>query len=79
MIAGKSDLAYTMAVEIVPAIELANFKDIKLERLSADVADAEIDEGIARIAEQNRPYAAKAAGEKAAKDDRVTINFTGSD
>ena len=78
LIAGKSDLAYTMAVEIVPAIELANFKDIKLERLSADVADAEIDEGIARIAEQNRPYAAKAAGGKAAKDNRVTINFTGS-
>ncbi len=78
LIAGKSDLAYDLAVEIVPAIELANFKDIKLERLTADVTDAEVDEGIARIAEQNRPYAAKVAGEKVAKDDRVTVNFTGS-
>jgi trigger factor len=78
LIAGKTDLAYDLAVEIVPPIELANFKDIKLTRLSADVADSEIDEGVARIAEQNRPYAAKAAGEKAAKDDRVTISFTGS-
>jgi len=78
LIAGKSDLAYTMAVEIVPPITLANFKDIKLTRQVADVADSEVDEGIARIAEQNKPYAAKPAGEKAARDDRVVISFTGS-
>src|SRR5581483_7085423 len=74
LIAGKSDLTYTMAVEIVPPITLANFKDIKLTKLVSDVADSEIDEGIARIAEQNKPYTAKAAGEKAAKDDRVVIS-----
>ncbi len=78
LIAGKSDLAYTMALEIVPPIALANFKDIKLERLTAEVTDAEVDEGIARIAEQNRPYAAKPAGEKAAKDDRVVMSFVGT-
>jgi trigger factor len=78
LIAGKTDLAYTMAVEIVPPITLANFKDIKLERLTADVADTEVDEGIARIADQNKPYAPKAAGEKAAKDDRVTVSFVGT-
>jgi trigger factor len=78
VIAGKADLAYDLAVEIVPTIELANFKDIKLTRLTADVADAEVDEGIARLAEQNRPYGAKPAGGKTAKDDRVTVDFTGT-
>ena len=78
LIAGKSDLAYTMALEIVPPIALANFKDIKLERLAADVADAEIDEAIARIAEQNKPYAAKGEGAKAAKDDRLVVSFIGT-
>jgi len=78
LIEGKSDLAYTMALEIVPPITLANFKDIKLERLTTDVTDAEIDEGIARIAEQNKPYAAKGEGAKAAKDDRVVIDFKGT-
>jgi len=78
VIAGEGDLAYTMAVEIVPPITLANFKDIKIERLTADVADTEIDEGITRIAEQNKPYAPKAEGEKAAKDDRVTVSFVGT-
>jgi trigger factor len=78
LIAGESDLDYTMAVEIVPKIELANFKDIKLTKLSSDVADSEIDEGIARIAEQNKPYTPRAEGEKAAKDDRVTVSYAGT-
>ena len=37
MIEGKTDLAYTVAIEIMPAIELADFKGITLERLSAEV------------------------------------------
>src|SRR5580700_142710 len=41
MIAGQSDLAYTVALEIVPKIELADFKNIKLERPIADGAEAE--------------------------------------
>ncbi|MGH6790045.1 MAG: trigger factor [Pseudolabrys sp.] len=77
LIAGKTDLAYTMAVEIVPKIELADFKTIKLNRLTTDVADSEIDDALARIAEQNRPFAPKAEGEKAAKDDRLVVDFIG--
>ncbi len=78
LIAGESDLDYSMAVEIVPVIELANFKGIKLTRLSSEVTDAEVDEGIARIAEQNKPYTPRPEGEKAAKDDRVTISYAGT-
>jgi trigger factor len=78
LIAGESDLDYTMAVEIVPAIELADFKTIKLTKLSSDVAQTEVEEGIARIAEQNKPYTPRAEGEKAAKDDRVTISYAGT-
>ena len=78
LIAGESDLDYTMAVEIVPAIALADFKTIKLTKLTTEVTDAEVEEGIARIAEQNKPYTPKAEGEKAAKDDRVTISYAGT-
>ena len=78
LIAGESDLDYTMAVEIVPAIELADFKTIKLTKLSSDVAETEVEEGIARIAEQNKPYTPRVEGEKAAKDDRVTISYAGT-
>jgi trigger factor len=78
LIAGKSDLSYTVAVEIVPPIELTDFKTIKLTKLVSDVTDAEVEEGIARIVEQNKPYAAKGEGEKAAKDDRVIISYAGT-
>jgi trigger factor len=78
LIEGKSDLDYTMALEIVPPITLGNFKDIKIEKPVADVADSEVDEGIARIAEQNKPFAARPEGGKAEKDDRVVISYVGT-
>ncbi len=76
VIAGKSDLDYTVEIEIVPPITLADFKTIKLERLTADVSDAEIDEAVQKIAEQNRPFNAKSEG--AEKGDRVTLSFQGT-
>jgi trigger factor len=78
IINGASDLSYTVAVEIVPEIKLANFKDIKLTKLTADVSDSEIDDGIKAIVDQNKPYAPKAEGEKAASGDRVNIAFVGT-
>jgi trigger factor len=76
VIEGRSDLAYTVEIEIVPPITLADFKTIKLSRLKADVADAEIEKALQSIAEQNRPFVAKTEG--AADGDRVTISFEGS-
>ena len=77
MIDGKSDLAYTVAIEIMPPIELADFKGIELTRLTAEVAAAEVDEALERLAEQSRPFAAKDEGAKAESGDRVIIDFTG--
>lgn len=78
VINGKSDLAYTVAMEILAPIELTDFKSIDVTRLVADVTDEEVNDGLKRIAEQNRPFAAKAEGAAAEKDDRVTISFIGS-
>jgi trigger factor len=78
VIAGKSDLNYTMALEIVPPITLTDFKAIKLTRLVSEVTDAEVDEALARIVEQNKPYTPRGEGEKAAKDDRVIVSFAGT-
>jgi trigger factor len=77
IIGGESDLAYTLALEILPKIELADFKGIKLDRLVADVTEDQVSEALARIAEQNRPFAAKGEGAKVEKGDRVVIDFTG--
>jgi len=78
ILAGKVDLVYTVAIEVVPAIKLADFKSFNVEKPVADVSDAEVDEAIQRIADANRSYSAKGEGAKAEKDDRVTISFKGS-
>jgi trigger factor len=77
IIAGKADLAYTVEMEIVPPITLADFKTIKLERLTAPIEDAEIDQALQTIAEQNRLYLDKGEA-PAEKGDRVTISFEGT-
>jgi trigger factor len=77
MIDGKSDLAYTVALEIMPPIELADFKGIAVERVTAEVTDTEVEEALNRIAEQSRPYEPRPEGDKAEKGDRVVIDFTG--
>jgi trigger factor len=78
VISGKTDLSYTVAVEVVPQIVLADFKAIKLEKIAADVADLEVDEGVRRIAEQNRAYTARPEGATAESGDRVVISFKGT-
>src|ERR1700753_56645 len=78
ILAGKSDLTYTVSIEVVPAIQLADFKSFTVEKPVVEVSDADVDEAIKRIADQNRSYAAKADGAKAESGDRVTINFKGS-
>jgi trigger factor len=77
VIGGESDLAYTVALEVLPKIELADFKGIALDRMVADVTDAEVEEALGKIAEQNRPFAPKGEGAKVESGDRVVIDFTG--
>jgi trigger factor len=75
---GQADLAYSVALELLPKIELADFKDLKLEKVVAEVSDQEVDEGVQRIAEANRPYATQSEGAKAENGDRVVVSFKGT-
>ena len=60
LIAGKSDLDYTVAMEIVPPIDArAISRASSSTKLIAEVTDAEVEEALARIAEQNKPYTAE--------------------
>ncbi len=78
VIAGKSDLSYTLALEVVPPIELADFSSIKLEKLVAEVSEDEIEKSLQLIADQNKPYSPKGEGAKVESGDRVVINFIGT-
>jgi trigger factor len=78
LLSGKSDLNYTVAFEVIPPIKLADFKSFSVTKPVVEVADADVDEAINRIVEQNRPYADKGADAKAEKGDRVTVSFKGT-
>jgi trigger factor len=75
VIAGKADLAYTVAMEILPKIELADFSKIEVEKPVTSVTDEQVDEAVRKMAEGTRAFSAKDG--KAAEGDRVTISFNG--
>lgn len=78
LLAGKSDLTYTVAIEVVPPIALADFKSFKVEKPVAEVTDVEVEDAVKRIADQNKTFAAKGEGAKAENGDRVTVSFKGT-
>jgi trigger factor len=74
----QADFAFTVALELLPKIEVGGFDDIEIERLVADVSEAEINEVLNRLAEQNRTYAAKEGDAAIAENgDKVTLDFIG--
>jgi trigger factor len=75
---GQSDLAYTLSLEVLPKIELGDFKALKLERLTAPATDTEVDEALTKLAEQNKPYEPRAEGAKVEAGDRVVVDYNGT-
>ncbi|HEY7979357.1 MAG TPA: trigger factor [Rhizomicrobium sp.] len=75
---GKSDLEFTVKVDLMPDFELADVSKLKVEKLVSDVTQAEVDEAVMKLAEQTRGYSDRAEGEAAEKDDQITIDFVGS-
>ena len=67
-----------MKLEVLPTFELQDFSGLKVTREVADIDDAQVDEALQRMAQQNRSFTSKAEGEAAAQGDRVVIDFVGS-
>ncbi|MGE0339062.1 MAG: trigger factor [Xanthobacteraceae bacterium] len=76
IVEGKSDLAYKVAMEILPKIEFPDFKKIKVTRPTTAASDADVEQALQKIAEANQQYESKEG--KAETGDQVTIDFKGS-
>ena len=69
------DLEFTAVFEVYPEIKLPDFGKIKVDRLQADVTDADIDEMIETLRKQRQTWEKV---ERAAQDkDMVNIDYTG--
>ncbi|ASY62854.1 Cell division trigger factor [Sinorhizobium sojae CCBAU 05684] len=71
----EADFEFTVAYEIIPAIELKDVSSIKVTREVVEIGEDEVNEQILRIAESARTYESKKG--KAANGDRVTIDYLG--
>ncbi|MEJ6788448.1 trigger factor [Brevundimonas sp. BR2-1] len=78
VIAGTEDLAYEMALEVMPDFTPTDIKKLKLERPTYEASDADLEEALTELAGQAKSYVEKTGKTvKAAEGDEVTIDFLG--
>lgn len=71
------DLAYSVALEILPKFDVGTFDDIALEKKVAKASDDEVEAALRRMADANRTFNPREEGAAAQKGDKVTVDFTG--
>ena len=71
----KADLAFTVALEVLPTFEIVDVSDVSVTKPVAEVADQEVTDALERMAKQNVSYDPKDG--EAAVGDRVVVDFVG--
>ncbi len=78
VLAGSDDLAYEMALEVMPEFTPVDPKTLELERPVYEATDADLDEALKELAGQAKSYEdKKGKAVKAAEGDQLTIDFLG--
>jgi trigger factor len=73
VLAGQEDLAFDMAIEVMPEFEPIDPAKIDLEKPVYAPTDAEIDAAVAELAQQNRTYATRTGKSVKAKDGDMLV------
>jgi len=69
------DLEYIATFEVFPEFSVAGFESVSVERLSADVADSDLDNMLEILRKQNVRF--EVAERAAANEDQLNIDFVG--
>ena len=78
VLAGKSDLAYEIQVEVIPEFEPIDVATLKLKKPVYEPTEAEVDEAVKELGAQNRTYEPRTGKTIKAKDgDMVVADFVG--
>lgn len=72
-----SDLEFTIEVEVIPEIEPMDFGTLELERLVVEVDNREVEEALARLAQERRTTAPVATPRPAKEGDVLVVDFVG--
>lgn len=70
-------VSYVAYFEIYPEITLPEFSAIKVEKMSAEVTDADVDDMITKLREQRQSWKPANGNKKAKAGDQVIMDFVG--
>ncbi|WP_126172111.1 trigger factor [Altericroceibacterium xinjiangense] len=71
------DAELTVELEILPNIEAPSLEGLALEKLVVPVSDEQVDEALAKLAENQKSFKDAAKTKKAAEGDQLIIDFVG--
>ena len=71
------DAELSVELEVLPDIAVPQIDGLKLEKLTVPVTDAQVDEQVARLAENQKSYTDAPKTRKAAAGDQLIIDFVG--
>ncbi|HHG91262.1 MAG TPA: trigger factor [Devosia sp.] len=74
---GEADLRFDVAYEVLPTIELMDFKTIEIEKPVIPVTEEDVDKEVNRLFIERREYEEKKAGAKVAMGDKIGLSFVG--
>lgn len=75
---GRSDLAYEIALEVIPEFVPADFSEISLKRPIYEATEDEVGEAVAELAESSKTYEPRKGKTVKSKDgDQLLIDFVG--
>jgi trigger factor len=75
---GRSDLAYEIALEVIPEFEPADFSEISLKRPIYEPTEEEVEAAVAELAESSKTYEPRKGKTVKSKDgDQLLIDFVG--
>lgn len=68
---------FTVETEILPQIDISDFKAPAVERMTATPTDADVEASLEKLAEQSKTFTPAAKTYKAKSGDQVTVDFVG--
>jgi trigger factor len=78
VVEGRSDLAYEIALEVIPEFVPADFSEISLKRPIYEPTEEEVGEALAELAESSKTYEPRKGKTVKSKDgDQLLIDFLG--
>jgi trigger factor len=74
---GNSDLAFDVSYEVLPAVELMDFKGLSLDKPVVEITEAEVDKEMNRVFLQRRGYEQKSDDGVVEQGDNLGLSFVG--